>query len=168
MASMATKPVLSSSPAHAAASPGHGEGAHTPAPPSTRDVAVAAVVQFAMLLFGVSRNFLKFGFESAMVVVYDRQLFFSPGASGLIAGGCALSTVASLMLYRAYCARHVGTHRLLLIAEAFGLGSAALMIATEATLLMGGSGVPLSAAASLSRRDYGDLAWPAELLTLGA
>ena len=151
--------------ADASAAAGASHGGH-----GAPSLATSVVVQVAMLLFGVSRNFLKFGFESAMVVVYDRQFYFTPGASGVIAGCCALSTVFSLVLYRAYCARHLGTHRLLLIAEAFGLASAALMIATEVVVGGSASGVPLAAAAWLSREDGADVSnrRVAELLTLFA
>lgn len=144
---------------------GAGMAASSLAPPS---LFASAIVQISMLLFGVSRCFLKFGFESAMVVVYDRQFFYSPGVSGVIAGACALSTVFSLVLYRVYCAPHVGTHRLLLIAEAAGLASAALMIATEYTLLGGAAGVPLAVASGFSHEDFKEMMRPAELLTLGA
>jgi hypothetical protein len=144
---------------------GAGMAASSSAPPS---LFASAIVQISMLLFGVSRCFLKFGFESAMVVVYDRQFFYSPGVSGVIAGACALSTVFSLVLYRVYCAPHVGTHRLLLIAEAAGLASAALMIATEYTLLGGAAGVPLAVASGFSHEDFKEMMRPAELLTLGA
>ena len=46
----------------------------------------SAVVVASCLSFGVGRNFLKFGFESALVVVYDRQLGFSSSIAGIIAG----------------------------------------------------------------------------------
>lgn len=144
---------------------GSGMAASSLAPPS---LFTSAIVQISMLLFGVSRCFLKFGFESAMVVVYDRQFFYSPGVSGVIAGACALSTVFSLVLYQVYCAPHVGTHRLLLIAEGAGLASAALMIATEYTLLGGAAGVPLAVASGFSHEDFMEMMRPAELLTLGA
>ena len=144
---------------------GSGMAASSLAPPS---LFTSAIVQISMLLFGVSRCFLKFGFESAMVVVYDRQFFYSPGVSGVIAGACALSTVFSLVLYQVYCAPHVGTHRLLLIAEVAGLASAALMIATEYTLLGGAAGVPLAVASGFSHEDFMEMMRPAELLTLGA
>mmetsp|Transcript_19364 Transcript_19364/g.49511 ORF Transcript_19364/g.49511 Transcript_19364/m.49511 type:complete len:358 (+) Transcript_19364:1-1074(+) len=134
-------------------------------PPSLR---ASVIVQVAMLLFGVSRNFLKFGFESAMVVVYDRQFYFTPGTSGIIAGSCALSTVFSLFLYKGFCAKHVGTHRLLLIAEATALAAAALMIATDAPLGGSTSGVSLAAAAGLTHDDHIVDIRTAELLTLGA
>ena len=44
----------------------------------------SAVVVASCLSFGVGRNFLKFGFESALVVVYDRQLGFSSGIAGIL------------------------------------------------------------------------------------
>lgn len=117
-------------------------------------VVTSMIVQVAMLLFGVSRNFLKFGFESAMVVVYDRQFYFSAGASGVIAGCCALSTVMSLFLYKGVCMRRISTHSLLLIAETFGLVSALLMMATGQTL-KSTTTVSLAAAAGLTRADRG-------------
>ena len=46
---------------------------------------VAATVQLTCLLFGVTRNFLKFGFESAMVVVYKH----GSSSSRMAARGCS-------------------------------------------------------------------------------
>ena len=164
-ASEAVNEAITAAAVSASPDAGAGMAASSSAPPS---LFASAIVQISMLLFGVSRCFLKFGFESAMVVVYDRQFFYSPGVSGVIAGACALSTVFSLVLYRVYCAPHVGTHRLLLIAEAAGLASAALMIATEYTLLGGAAGVPLAVASGFSHEDFKEMMRPAELLTLGA
>lgn len=150
--------------ARGAASAGGADGATgSGAPPR---LASAVVVQLTMLLFGISRNFLKFGFESAMVVVYDRQFYFSQGASGVLAGCCALSTVLSMLSYRGICARRVSTQRLLLLAEALGLISAALMIATDS---LHAPTVDLASAAGLTRRDaQGDGVMTAMLLTVAA
>lgn len=129
----------------------------------------SVTVQVAMLLFGMSRNFLKFGFESAMVVVYDRQFYFSQGSSGVIAGCCALSTVASLFIYKSYCARAMGTHRLLLVAEAFGLLSALLMMLSDHAAFSPSAPVSLATAATMTREHRGDDARAyAELLTIAA
>ena len=51
--------------------------------------AVGVVTVQSVCLLGIGRNFLKFGFESAMVVVYDRQLGFSEGRPASPAA-CAL------------------------------------------------------------------------------
>ena len=51
--------------------------APTPTPNLTLILTLTLTAQVTCLLFGVTRNFLKFGFESAMVVVYDRQLMLS-------------------------------------------------------------------------------------------
>ena len=60
----------------------------------------SAVVVASCLSFGVGRNFLKFGFESALVVVYDRQLGFSSGIAGIIAGSCALAGLALVVCWK--------------------------------------------------------------------
>ena len=91
-----------------------------PAAAGRPPVWVAATVQLTCLLFGVTRNFLKFGFESAMVVVYDRQIMLSEGASGLVAGLCAMSAVLMLALYRTVCVGRFATSTLLLVSEAPG------------------------------------------------
>ena len=65
--------------------PRNGHGVHdAPAKPagSLPPVWASASVTAACLAFGVGRNFLKFGFESAMVVVYDRQFGFSVDVAG--------------------------------------------------------------------------------------
>ena len=169
--SVAASPAVAMAPAHEATPLVKEAAAGGGGTASDRRVGLgeAVVVQLAMLLFGMSRNFLKFGFESAMVVVYDRQFYFSPGAAGVIAGCCALSTVFSLFLYKGFCVRHVETHALLLIAEAVGLASAALMVATG-SVLEPASGVTLASAASLTRKDHQDGGGVAlaELLTLSA
>ncbi len=107
-------------------------------------------VQGTCLLFGVSRNFLKYGFESAMVVVYDRQLMYAEGTAGLIAGGCALSALFSSLGYKYVCAGRLRTATLLLIAEVLGFCAAALMLATA---LYDGDGTPLHLAAAATPDD---------------
>ena len=79
---------------------------------------VAATVQVTCLLLGVTRCFLKYGFESAMVVVYDRQLMMSEGAAGVVAGACGLSAVVSTLVYKGVCAGRYRSSTLLLVAEA--------------------------------------------------
>ena len=145
----------------------HGGAGAMPSEPSPRAaVSVAATVQLVCLIFGVTRNFLKFGFESAMVVVYDRQFFFSEGAAGVLAGTCALSTVLSLYLYRVLCVRRCSTSLLLYTAEGLGLTSAGLMAITGA-LADATSAVPLASAAGMTHADHPSLALPLSL-TLAA
>ena len=102
-----------------------------PPPPPPPPLWVSATVQSVCLLFGIGRNFLKFGFESAMVVVYDRQFGFSEGSAGVLAGMCPSSIV------RSSCTKGVRLTLLddaLLIAELLAITSALCMIATAATL----------------------------------
>ena len=104
------------------------------APPPPPPLWVSATVQSVCLLFGIGRNFLKFGFESAMVVVYDRQFGFSEGSAGVLAGMCALSSIVSIFVYKGVCVSRFSTATLLLIAELLAITSALCMIATAATL----------------------------------
>ena len=113
-----------------------------PAEPTTTSgpdpcpVWVSASAVLACLLFGIGRNFLKFGFESAMVVVYERQFRFSVGVSGVLAGLCAMSGLLSVLLYKFYCAGRVSSTLLIKAAETLAIVAALLMIGSNQSFLV--------------------------------
>ncbi len=97
---------------------------------------VSASAVLACLLFGIGRNFLKFGFESAMVVVYERQFRFSVGVAGVLAGLCAMSGLVSVLVYKFYCAGRVSSTLLIKAAEALAIVAALLMIGSNQSFLL--------------------------------
>ena len=97
----------------------------------------SAVVVASCLSFGVGRNFLKFGFESALVVVYDRQLGFSSGIAGIIAGSCALAGLALVVCWKVRGQSRLGlkSTTLLFASEVLAFLSALLMLASSGRVL---------------------------------
>jgi MFS family permease len=97
----------------------------------------SAVVVASCLSFGVGRNFLKFGFESALVVVYDRQLGFSSGVAGIIAGSCALAGLALVVCWKVRGQSRLGlkSTTLLCASEVLAFLSALLMLASSERVL---------------------------------
>jgi MFS family permease len=99
----------------------------TPAP-----LWVSYVVQCSCLFYGVARNFLFFGFESAAVVVYNRELLIPVSAASLWVGCCALTPLVALALYSRYRSSLVGkTQQLLLASELMGVGASLLFLASS-------------------------------------
>lgn len=89
---------------------------------------VSAIVQPTCICYGISRLFLKFGFESAMVVVYDEQYRWSNAHAAVVAGGLALCSVATIFGYTLLCANRMSERRLLLLSDSLGYTSVLLMI----------------------------------------
>ena len=99
----------------------------TPAP-----LWVSYVVQCSCLFYGVARNFLFFGFESAAVVVYNRELLIPVSAASLWVGCCALTPLVALALYSRYRSAVEGkTQQLLLASELMGVGASLLFLASS-------------------------------------
>ena len=99
----------------------------TPAP-----LWVSYVVQCSCLFYGVARNFLFFGFESAAVVVYNRELLIPVSAASLWVGCCALTPLVALALYSRYRTSLEGkTQQLLLASELMGVGASLLFLASS-------------------------------------
>lgn len=103
---------------------------------------VSYVVQISCLFYGVSRNFLFFGFESAAVVVYNRELLLPTQKASLIVGCCALTPLFALMLYSRYRTELEGkSQQLLLTSELLGISASVLFMSSayfefeETTLL---------------------------------
>ena len=92
---------------------------------------VSYVVQCSCLFYGVARNFLFFGFESAAVVVYNRELLMPVSAASLWVGCCALTPLFAMALYSRYRASLEGkTQQLLLASEVMGVGASLLFLAS--------------------------------------
>lgn len=108
------------------------KGDSSPLPPEPPTVTETAVVQVTCLSFGVTRLFLKFDFESAMVIIYATQLGFSESIAAILAGCLALSALATIFAYNYCCvtlrARADAEDTLLALAESFGFLSAGLLI----------------------------------------
>merc|ERR1719272_1860293 len=93
---------------------------------------VSYVVQCSCLFYGVARNFLFFGFESAAVVVYNRELLISVSAASLWVGCCALTPLVALAIYSRYRVSLEGkTQQLLLASEVMGMGASLLFLASS-------------------------------------
>jgi len=93
---------------------------------------VSYVVQGSCLFYGVTRNFLFFGFESAAVVVYNRELLIPVSAASLWVGCCALTPLVALALYSRYRTALQGkTQQLLLASELLGVGASLLFLASS-------------------------------------
>merc|ERR1740133_315271 len=93
---------------------------------------VSYVVQCSCLFYGVARNFLFFGFESAAVVVYNRELLIPVSAASLWVGCCALTPLVALALYSRYRSALEGkTQQLLLASELMGVGASLLFLASS-------------------------------------
>ena len=93
---------------------------------------VSYVVQCSCLFYGVARNFLFFGFESAAVVVYNRELLIPVSAASLWVGCCALTPLVALALYSRYRTSLEGkTQQLLLASELMGVGASLLFLASS-------------------------------------
>ena len=93
---------------------------------------VSYVVQGSCLFYGVTRNFLFFGFESAAVVVYNRELLMPVSAASLWVGCCALTPLVALALYTRYRTALQGrTQQLLLASELLGVGASLLFLASS-------------------------------------
>ena len=100
---------------------------------SSRPYWASAWVQVTCLCYGVSRLFLKFGFESAMVVVYDMQFGMPNSEAAAVAGALALASVFSIFAYSVVCAGRLGSRQMLLLSELFGYIAVGLMIMTRYT-----------------------------------
>ena len=93
---------------------------------------VSYVVQCSCLFYGVARNFLFFGFESAAVVVYNRELLIPVSAASLWVGCCALTPLVALAIYSRYRVSLEGkTQQLLLASEVMGMGASLLFLASS-------------------------------------
>jgi len=93
---------------------------------------VSYAVQCSCLFYGVSRNFLFFGFESAAVVVYNRELLMPVSTASLVVGCCALTPLLALLLYSRYRKALEGkSQQLLLAAELLGIFASLLFIASS-------------------------------------
>ena len=90
---------------------------------------VSYVVQSSCLFYGVSRNFLFFGYESAAVVVYNRELLMPTQTASLIVGCCALTPLFALVLYSRYSKELEGrSQELLLTSEMLGISASVLFM----------------------------------------
>ncbi len=92
---------------------------------------VTAVVNASCLLFGASRNFIRSGLESAMVVVYEKEFGLSPTNAAIVASLCAFSPIVSAFGYKMVKERlgpRLSYLAVLHVAEGFGFVSALLMM----------------------------------------
>ena len=93
----------------------------------------SAWVQVTCLCYGISRLFLKFGFESAMVVVYDLQFGMPNSEAAAVAGALALASLFSIFAYSIFCVGRLSSRQMLLLSEVFGYIAVGLMITTGHT-----------------------------------
>ena len=87
------------------------------------------------LVFGLTRNMMRCALESAMVVVYERELGMAPSDAALLASLCCFSSVLAAIAYREtrrMLGGKIPYDRVLLVAEGCALLSSLLFIATGA------------------------------------
>jgi hypothetical protein len=83
--------------------PGIAEAASDPAGPpygpEGPPIWVARSVQMTCISYTFTRVFLRYSYESAMVIVYSQTYHFTDGAAGMIAGGSAFFALIAVFLW---------------------------------------------------------------------
>jgi len=106
---------------------------------------VAAGVQVTCASYTFTRVFLRYSYESAMVVVYSDTYSFSDGDAGMIAGGAAFSALFAVILWRQVQKRYAAnlrqaSHMVMLVSEICGFLCAIVMILSPSIRLGAGRG----------------------------
>jgi len=94
---------------------------------------VAAVVQVTCASYTFTRVFLRYSYESAMVVVYSQTYGYSDGDAGMIAGGAAFSALFAVVLWQRVQKHYAGdlkhaNHTVMVVSEICGFACAIVMI----------------------------------------
>ena len=104
---------------------------------------VAAAVQITCATYTFTRVFLRYSYESAMVVVYSDTYKFSDGDAGMIAGGAAFSALLAVILWRQVQKRYAAnlkeaSHMVMFVSEICGFLCAIVMIISPSIRLAAG------------------------------
>lgn len=75
------------------------EAEPTPMPAAPPPIWVARAVQITCISYTFTRVFLRYSYESAMVVVYSQTYQFTDGVAGMIAGGSAFFALIAVFLW---------------------------------------------------------------------
>lgn len=104
-------------------------------PSSTPTVQTTAIIQATCLFYGITRQFVRYSFESAMVVVYHAVFHMSISTSGLVASSLAYSSILAILFFRVMknlSAAHI--HSGVVLADILTLIAGVLLVAAGHTL----------------------------------
>jgi len=122
--------------------------APAPSGVALRPYFVTASVQITCALYTFTRVFLRYSYESAMVVVYSKTYGFSDSSAGMIAGGAAFSALFAVVLWQQVQKRYAadlkhGSHVVMVVSEICGLVCAFIMIISPQIRMGAGRGCGL-------------------------